>query len=290
VAAARNASFTRAAQQLCVTQGAVSRAVARLEDHFGVPLFLRNAQALTLTPEGQQLLKDVEDPLAAIERASASMLRIGGQRELVLSVVPTLASVWLVPRLPDFQRRHPDIPLRFVPYRKDEDFSGPVPDAAVLTGVGPEQWPEWDCTYVIGHEVVPVCHPRRAQARAWRTPADLANDDLLYHVSAPGNWQQWLHKAGAQDAIPNLTGSFDQVSILIQAAMADMGVALVQRCFIKEELAQGRLVMPFDLPIELARGYFLCCRPQRSSMPALAAFRAWMVEMAKAPLDEAGVR
>jgi DNA-binding transcriptional LysR family regulator len=290
VAAARNASFTRAAQQLCVTQGAVSRAVARLEDHFGVPLFLRNAQALTLTPEGQQLLKDVEDPLAAIERASASMLRIGGQRELVLSVVPTLASVWLVPRLPDFQRRHPDIPLRFVPYRKDEDFSGPVPDAAVLTGVGPEQWPEWDCTYVIGHEVVPVCHPRRAQARAWRTPADLANDDLLYHVSAPGNWQQWLHKAGSQDAIPNLTGSFDQVSILIQAAMADMGVALVQRCFIKEELAQGRLVMPFDLPIELARGYFLCCRPQRSSMPALAAFRAWMVEMAKAPLDEAGVR
>lgn len=290
VAAARNASFTRAAQQLCVTQGAVSRAVARLEEHFGVPLFLRNAQALTLTPEGQQLLNDVEEPLAAIERASASMLRTGGQRELVLSVVPTLASVWLVPRLPDFQRRHPDIPLRFVPYRKDEDFSGPVPDAAVLHGTGPEQWPDWDCTYLIGRDRVPVCHPRRAQARAWRTPADLAKDDLLYHVSAPGNWKEWLEKAGAEDAIPNLTGSFDQVSILIQAAMADIGVALVARCFIKEELAQGKLVIPFDLPIELKRGFFLCCRPQRSAMPALEAFREWVVGMAEAPLDEMGSR
>jgi LysR family transcriptional regulator, glycine cleavage system transcriptional activator len=112
---------------------------------------------------------------------------------------------------------------------------------------------------------------------------------LLYHVSAPGNWKEWLEKAGAQDAIPNLTGSFDQVSILIQAAMADIGVALVARCFIKEELAQGKLVIPFDLPIELTRGFFLCCRPQRSSMPALVAFREWVAGMAQASLAEAGV-
>jgi LysR family glycine cleavage system transcriptional activator len=280
VEAARSGSFTRAAQQLCVTQGAISRAVARLEQHFGLSLVQRNAHRLTLTEAGRELLESVEAPLAAIERASAGLARRDARHELVLSAVPTLSGVWLMPRLTDFQRRHPDIQLRFAPYRRDEDFSGAVPDAALLAGTGRDQWPGLDCTYVIGREIVPVCHPDRAARAAWQSPAELAREPLLSHTSSPGNWAQWLRAAGVGDAQPSPANAFDQVSILIQAAMADMGVALVQRCLVRDELASGRLVAPFDLPIEASRGYFLCAPPQRSAMPALATFRDWLLETA----------
>jgi len=282
VVAVRTGSFTRAAKQLCVTQGAISRAVARLESHFGQTLIQRDAHGLKLTPVGHKLFESVRGALAQIESASAELRRGPGPRELVLSSVPTLASVWLMPRLQDFTRRHPGIQLNFVPYRKDEDFSGTTPHAAILTGLGEEQWPHWDCTYIIGREMVPVCHPDRARARAWRSPADLMDQPLLYHTSAPGNWKEWLGQAGVKTPKPNLVSGFDQVSILIQAAVADMGIALLQRCLVEEVVASGRLAVLFDLPITLKRGYFLCMPSDRTASPALMAFRQWMVSMAQA--------
>ncbi|OWT71491.1 MULTISPECIES: LysR substrate-binding domain-containing protein [unclassified Achromobacter] len=282
VAAARTGSFTRAAEQLCVTQGAISRAVARLESHYNQTLIRRNAHGLELTSSGRDLLASVEGPLAQIEGASAELRRGPGPRELVLSTVPTLASVWLMPRLPDFARRHPDVRLKFVPYRKDEDFSGATPHAAILPGAGPTQWPRWDCTYLIGKQMVPVCHADRARTARWRTPAELMRAPLLYHTTAPGNWTEWLRLAGVKAPRPNLASGFDQVSILIQAAMTDMGVALVQRCLIGDAVASGRLQMPFDLPISLSRGYYLCAPGHRSPSPALLAFRDWLVETAQA--------
>lgn len=283
VTVVRTGSFSRAADELCVTQGAISRAVARLEGHFGKVLLKRSSQQMLLTESGAQLLAAVREPLAAIEAASEA-LRVGPARttELVLSVVPTLASVWLVPRLPDFQARHPDVRLRFVPYRKDEDFSGPTPHAAILTGLGAAQWPGWECDYVIGREVVPVCHPARAARQRWQHPADLAAEPLLAHSTSPGNWAQWLRAVGATGAEPELSTVFDQVSILVQAAMADMGVALVQRCLVRAELDAGRLVTPFDLPITLQRGYFLCRLPgRRAAAASLPVFRQWLLEMAR---------
>lgn len=282
VTVVRTGSFSRAAQELCVTQGAISRAVARLESHYGKVLLRRSAHQMVLTQSGEQLLEAVREPLAAIEAASEA-LRVGPSQtmELVLSVVPTLASVWLVPRLPDFQARHPEVRVRFVPYRKDEDFSGPTPHAAILTGLGPSQWPTWECDYLIGREVVPVCHPARAARQRWKHPADLAAEPLLAHSTSPGNWAQWLHAAGAEGVEPELSTVFDQVSILIQAALADMGVALVQRCLVRAELEAGRLVTPFDLPISLQRGYFLCRLPGRHAAASLPVFRQWLLEMAR---------
>ena len=282
VTVVRTGSFSRAAEELCVTQGAISRAVARLEGHYGKVLLRRSAHQMVLTQSGAQLLEAVREPLAAIEAASEA-LRVGPSQttELVLSVVPTLASVWLVPRLPDFQARHPQVRVRFVPYRKDEDFSGPTPHAAILTGLGPSQWPAWECDYLIGREVVPVCHPARAARQRWQHPADLMAESLLAHSTSPGNWAHWLHAAGAGEVVPELSTVFDQVSILIQAAMADMGVALVQRCLVRAELDAGRLVAPFDLPIILPRGYFLCSLPGRHMAASLPVFRQWLLEMAR---------
>lgn len=280
-AVVRLGSFSRAAQELCVTQGAISRAVARLEEHFGRPLLQRNAHQLMLTPAGQQLLDAVREPLAAIEGASALLREGPTDRPLSLAIVPTLASVWLVPRLRSFQERHPDLRLSFVPYRKGEDFSGPTPDAAVLTGLGPEQWPDCRCDYVIGREVVPVCHPQRLALRrakgGWSYPGDLALEPLLYHTTAPENWSQWLRAVGADSVAPQLATAFDQVSILVQAVIADMGVALLQRCLVREEIAAQRLAVPFDLPVTLQRGYFLCTPAARRPAPGLAAFRSWLL-------------
>lgn len=284
--AARLGSFTRAAETLCVTQGAISRAIARLEEHFGQPLVHRNAHRLTLTEAGRIYLEAVAGPLAALEAASAAMLQRDQARQhhLTLSAVPTLASVWLVPRLPDFHRRHPDIRLDFVPYRRNEDLSGPSPDAALLAGVA-DKWPGLQVDYVIGREMVPICHPARAHARRaagrWQHPADLLQEPLLFHTTAPANWQHWLEAAGVPSAAPRLATGFDQVSILVQAVKADMGVAVLQRCLVRDEIAAGAVVAPFDLPIRLQRGYFLCAPKERRDHVALNCFRAWLLEVAK---------
>ncbi len=281
-AAAKLGSFTRAAEQLCVTQGAISRAIARLEDHFGQPLLQRNAHRIVLTASGRHLLEAVAGPLAAIESASTALLAGDRRHALTLSAVPTLASVWLVPRLPDFHRRHPDIVLDFVPYRRKEDFSGPAPDAAILAGTA-GQWPQWQADYVIGSEMVPICHPSRAALRSaegrWRHPAELQDEPLLHHTTAPANWQNWLRAAGVPDAAPRLSTGFDQVSILVQAVKADMGLAVLQRCLVRDEIASGSVAVPFDLPIRLQRGYYLCA-PRGRSHPALEHFRAWLLEIA----------
>ncbi|RTZ45564.1 LysR family transcriptional regulator [Candidimonas sp. SYP-B2681] len=279
---ARLGSFTKAAEALCVTQGAVSRSIARLEEHFGQPLLARGPQGLSLTCAGRRLADATAAPLLAIESISAEMRAPVSQNRLSLAVVPTLASVWLVPRLPQFHLRHPEITLSFAAYRRDEDFSGALPHAAILSGV-PSQWPNWHCDYVLGREMVVICHPDRLGARQaagrWKTPAELLDEPLLYHSNAPENWPHWFNTVGIHEK-PQLGTGLDQVSIIVRAVMADMGVAVLQRSLILDEINAGRVVVPFDIPVSLDRGYVLCCPQQRKDHPALRAFREWLLEAA----------
>ncbi len=284
VTAARLGSFTRAAEILCVTQGAVSRAISRLEAHFGQPLMHRNAHGLTLTETGRRLYEGAQAPLLAIETLSAGLRADNRRLRLTLSTVPTLASAWLVPRLPDFHARHPDIQLSFAAYRRNEDFSGATPDASILSGM-PEQWPGWHADYVIGRELVVICHPARLAARRaqglWDTPAGLLGEPLLYHSNGVDNWAQWLAAAGVPRPAVQLSNGFDQVSILVRAVMADMGIAVLQRCLVRDDLQTGRVAAPFpDLPIRIARGYHLCSPAQRRDHYALSCFRQWLLETA----------
>ena len=136
VTAARLGSFTQAAEALCVTQGAVSRAISRLEAHFGQPLMRRNAHGLTLTDTGRKLYDGAQEPLRAIETLSAGLRARDRRLQLTLSSVPTLASAWLMPRLSDFHQRHPEIQLSFAPYRRDEDFPAPRPTPAFSRASG----------------------------------------------------------------------------------------------------------------------------------------------------------
>ncbi|KRC70790.1 Glycine cleavage system transcriptional activator [compost metagenome] len=289
VTAARLGSFTQAAQVLCVTQGAVSRAISRLEAHFGQPLMHRNAHGLTLTETGHRLYDGAQAPLQAIEALSAGLRADDRRLRLTLSSVPTLASAWLVPRLPDFHQRHPDIQLGFSAYRRNEDFSGATPDASILSGT-PEQWPGWQADYVIGREMVVICHPGRLAARQaqglWTTPQGLLGEPLLYHSNGMANWAQWFTAAGVPRETVTLASGFDQVSILVRAVMADMGIAVLQRCLVRDELQAGRVAAPFpELPIRIARGYHLCAPAQRRDHYALACFRQWLLDTASQDPD-----
>ena len=248
VTAARLGSFTQAAEALCVTQGAVSRAISRLEAHFGQPLMRRNAHGLTLTDTGRKLYDGAQEPLRAIETLSAGLRAQDRRLQLTLSSVPTLASAWLMPRLSDFHQRHPEIQLSFAPYRRDEDFSGTTPDASILSGER-DQWPGWQADYVIGREMVVICHPARLVARRsqgmWDTPAGLLGEPLLYHGNGVENWAQWFSAVGAPRERLKLASGFDQVSLLVRAVMADMGIAVLQRCLVRDDLLAGRVAAPF---------------------------------------------
>ena len=280
--AARLRSFTKAAAVLCVTQGAVSRAIARLEAHFEQALMTRGPHGLTLTAAGHRLADATAGPLHAIESISAELRLPAERHRLILSVVPTLASVWLVPRLPRFHRRHPEINLSFAAYRRDEDFLHATPDAAILSGV-PSQWPDWHCNYVIGREIVVICHPERLRERRacgrWTNPVELLDEPLLYHANAPDNWQHWFNAVGIPQK-PELQIGLDQVSIIVRAVMANMGIAVLQRCLVHDEINAGEVALPFDVPVSLERGYVLCCPKQRQDHPGLSAFRTWILDEA----------
>ncbi|PLC53348.1 LysR family transcriptional regulator [Pollutimonas nitritireducens] len=280
--AARLGSFTKAAETLCLTQGAVSRAISRLEAHFGQPLMKRSAHGLTLTDAGRRLADAIAVPLHTIETISSDLRGGASRQHLSLSVVPTLASVWLVPRLPEFYKRHSEITLSFTAYRRDEDFSLATPHAAILSGL-PQQWPQCHCDYLLGREIVVICHPDRLQARKaaghWIHPRELLDEPLLYHANATDNWQRWFDSAGVP-AKPQPGTALDQVSIIVRAVMADMGIAVLQRCLVRDEIDAGRVATPFDIPVSLDRGYVLCCPLQRKDHPALSAFREWLLEVA----------
>lgn len=282
VTAVRLGSFTRAADHLCVTQGAVSRAVARLEAHFGQTLLARTPAGISPTEVGQKLLAGTADALDCIERVSRELRTPTSGNTLHLSAVPTLASVWLIPRLPDFRRRHPEIRLEFSPYRRDEDFSGDAPHAAILSGI-PGERPGWRCDYIIGREVVVICHPDRLRERRdagrWQHPAELLDEPLLSHANAPDNWQQWFTAAGVETG-PLPGTRMDQVSIILRAVMADMGIAVLQRCLVQEEIDAGRVTVPFDLPVSLRHGYILCSPERNTGHPPLNAFRQWLLTAA----------
>lgn len=277
-AVARLGSFSRAAEQLCVTQGAISRAVARLEEHVGLPLVSRHGRHSELTDAGRRYLADIGAALDTIESATIALMRETQALALRVSVPPTLAGKWLIPRLPDFHARHPEVSLSFVPYRRDDPMTSPDIDAWVRIGDG--RWPRPIVSdYVVGRDIVPICRPADLQGPdAIREPADLLRRPLLFHTNYPENWRYWFQAVGVTPpAGLKPAADFDQVAMLVQAVIAGLGVAVVQRSLIEEELAAGRVVIAVDRPVLNNRGYYLCYPAGKRDSRALAAFREWLL-------------
>jgi LysR family transcriptional regulator, glycine cleavage system transcriptional activator len=274
-AAARLGSFSRAAMELNVTHGAVSRQVRLLEDWLGTRLFLRTSRNAVPTRAGAELLADVGP---ALDRLAAVALRVQtpapARGLLHVSALPTFAMRWLIPRLPEFERDHPGLELQIVTastptqqFQMDAD--------AVITG--PSRQPGWVGRRFLGEARLPVLSPELMKACPLRTPADLERHTLLHSATLRAAWPRWLAAADIPDLKPLRDQVFEHFYFAIQAALEGLGVVMGPLALIGDELRAGRLLAPIREPATRTRGYFLYAPGRSSDAPAIAALRNWLI-------------
>lgn len=269
-AAARHLNFTRAAIDLCVSQGAVSHQVAQLERRLGTRLFHRLPRGLALTDEGHALVPVVAD---AFDRVAATLDQYSGGRfreVLKVGVVGTFATGWLLPRLDAFARAHPGIDLRISTNNNRVDLAGEALDYAIRFGDG--AWHGTHAVPLLAAPMTPLCTP--AIAARLNTPADLIPERLLRSYRAD-EWARWFAAAGVP--APVLRGPiFDSSALMVSAAAAGQGIALAPPAMFTRELASELLVQPFDTTINVGR-YWLTRLMPRPESDAMARFHAWLV-------------
>ncbi|RYF06454.1 MAG: LysR family transcriptional regulator [Comamonadaceae bacterium] len=279
LAVCRHSSFRRAADELCVTPAAVSRAVQRLEEHLaGDRLFDRFATGVTLTARGLQLRKLTERHVLALESAAETMGREAQPQRVRLSVIPTLSIQWLMPRLPTFTEQNQDVNVELRQFKHDENFTRDDVDLWIEVKRPRRRWPDHIQTrYLLGREFIPVCAP--SLVKNYHKPKDLQKATLLHHTNFPDNWEHWFAEAGAP-CQPKLGPGFDLTMHLIIAAKTGMGVAVVPGCLVERELLQGELVIPFDIDVSCGRGYFLCWKRDAPAFSAQERFSGWLAQQA----------
>lgn len=273
-AAGRQLSFTRAAAELHVTQAAVSHQIKSLEEQLGLPLFKRLNRALLLTEEGQTYLKAVTRALDDLRAATAKLHRRDDTGVLTVSTLPSFATRWLVPRLGRFQRRHPEIALRLAPSTQLSDFTRDDVDVAIRYGRG--DYPGLKVWRLMTEDVFPVCSPELAAGDPpLRRPEDLRHHYLLHDFGCV-EWRAWLMAAGIDGVDPEGGTTYEDSSMLIQAALAGQGVALARSVLVEDELAAGRLIRPFEVSVPSDYAYYLVCPGYTADRPRIVAFREWL--------------
>lgn len=272
VAAARLGSFTAAAAELHLTQSAVSRQIGLLEQHFGCPLFVRGARALSVTAEGTQLLPAVQAAFKMLAQAGEALTQTRGV--LTLQLPPTFASRWFLPRLPLLRAALPELELRIATHWADApDFGRPDVDAVIAHGAG--GWPQLIEVPLMREMLTPVCAP--ALRTTLRRVDDLARCTLLHPDPKRREWTQWLTAAGASAVKPRSGQVFDTVDMALSAAVRGQGIAIADPALLRESLDDGVLVMPFKRRVASGMSYFLTCPAERAGSRKLAAFQGWLL-------------
>lgn len=285
-AAARHLSFTKAAAERFATQSAMSRRIKALEDDLGVALFRRRHRALVLTDEGQRLFETCTGLLAEL-RTTIARIRQPRQRDvLALTTTPGLASLWLIPRLPEFTRGHPGIDVRIDASFHRRDLRGEGIDLAIRYAPAGSI----EGTHLFGEMVQPVCSPAflRESTHPLRSPDDLRHCSLLQMMlppdtGMPTDWDPWLKAVGLQDLQPATILSFNNYDEVIVAAVAGQGVALGRTPLIDRLLEEKKLVAPFEGLLASPRAYFLVTDSAARTKPAVRALENWLIEQAHTP-------
>lgn len=280
-AAAATGSFSRAAQQLHVTQGAVSHRIRALEEQLGIPLFDRSSRRVVLTAQGQLLARAVDEGLARIQRGLDEVQALQASGQLMVSCSPSFAIRWLVPHLPELRAEHPDLDVRI---SADDRLVQPGFDGIdVCVRYGPGGTADAEALRLSVERVTPVCSPRLLQGGSpLRQPADLARHVLLHDEVLRGHpgrvgWARWLEAAGAPEVSADRGPRFSHAHLAIEAAIAGQGVALARGILVARDLAEGRLVAPFPLAVESGLAYWVLTPRGAAPRPAVAAFRDWIV-------------
>ncbi|MFM9863032.1 MAG: transcriptional regulator GcvA [Micropepsaceae bacterium] len=275
--AARLLSFTRAADELAVTQSAVSHQVKTLEDWAGLPLFRRDGRAVALTEAAAKFLPAVTQALDQLALAGRKLQAVDpGQGWLTVAVMPSFAGKWLVPRLAAFRAMHPNIDVWLASFEAQTGALGPDVDIAIR--YGREDWPGLTRIKILGEELFPVCAP--ALAAHLKDPTDLARVTLL-HDELREDWVMWLRTAGVPTVDATRGPGFDDSGLLIQAAIEGLGVALGRSVLVKGDLDAGRLVRPFATSLKSESAYYLVYPPELENAPKIKAFRDWLLATAE---------
>ena len=276
-AAARHGSFSRAAAEVGLTQSAISRQIAHLEEWLGVSLFDRTGRRVSLNEAGHAYAEEVEAALGAIRRATARAMARPSERVIELATLPSFGMRWLAPRLPRLTERHPDLIVNFAARADEFDFAIEPFDAAIH--FGRPDWPGAVCDLLFREAAVPVVSPSLAEGV--REPRDLARLPLLVQSNRRDAWARWFALAGVDHVPEGPLPGFSHFLMLAQAAAAGAGAALVPSFLIEPELASGALVRPFDLPLPSERAYYLAYPPARMESSAFRQLRDWMLAEAR---------
>jgi LysR family glycine cleavage system transcriptional activator len=274
-AAARHESFTRAAEELNVTQGAVSHQVKALEQELGVKLFNRERQRLVITESGRQYLAVVRDAFDRIAVGTERLMQRQSSGALTLSTSPDFAAKWLVHRLGRFSVAHPDIALTVSATTHHVDFAREEVDLAVRHGDG--NWPGLHVERLSAEQLFAVCSPKLAAGRQrLRKPADVLKFPIL-HLEGSKDWVRWLEAAGVPGADQVRGPVLNRASMLIDAAADGQGIALARTTLAAWDLLNGRLVRPFAASLRLSRNYWIVCPKATAMLPKVKQARAWLL-------------
>jgi LysR family glycine cleavage system transcriptional activator len=284
-AASRHVSFTNAAEELCVSQGAISRQVTALEDWLKVQLFTRHARGIELTPKGAAFFRVVRGAFDQVEYGARLLEQKPDDKTLRLKVPPTFAIRWLVPKLARFHAFRPDIDVQLTTSHQAVNFNRDDVDACIHSDMQP--LPEAYCQRLFGEQLMTVCSPDLLKnGPPLRTPADLAQHVLVCSLHRPRDWPTWLSTAGVTTFDGNNGIKLENSALTYQAAIDGLGVVIAQRSFVEEDLRCGRLVAPFELLVPGDGSYFLAYPLERPKSHGVAAFEAWILrEVANTPIS-----
>jgi len=283
-AAARHLSFTKAGEELFLTQSAVSRQIKELEGQLGVSLFHRRHRALALTEAGQQFYAAAAQVLTTMRSATSRLRAQSGRKTLSVTTTNSFAALWLIPRLAGFTRTHPDVEVKITAETRVQDLERDGLDIAIRHGPASLAGP--NAIRLFGERVFPVCSPKLLKKLPLREPADLRQHCLLQYSDPDGrhpwlHWKTWLEVAGIPDLRPASTLSFSGYEQIIPAAVAGHGVALGRSPLLKDLLAAKELVAPFKGSADPARSYFAIVSRNATGRAEAVDFVEWLKEEAK---------
>ncbi|MGY5452902.1 transcriptional regulator GcvA [Agarivorans sp. MS3-6] len=283
-AAARHLSFTRAAEELFVTQAAVSHQIKALEEFLGLKLFRRKNRSLLLTEEGQGYFLDIKDIFISLTEATDRLLARGAKGTITVSLQPSFAIQWLVPRLSQFSEMHPDIDVRIKAVDLYEGSLTEDVDVAIYYGRG--NWSGLRADKLHTEYLVPVCAPSLLVGdKALTKPEDLQHHTLL-HDTARRDWKAWFKLVGLRQMNVNHGPIFSHSTMVLQAAVYGQGVALGHSVLAKPEIEAGRLICPFEQVLLSKNAYYMVYKPSQAEQGKLVAFREWMISLVEQEQQE----
>lgn len=278
----RHTTISAAARELHLTQGAVSKKLKELEDSLGVALFDRMHGRLTLSNAGATYLPVVTAALQELETATLTVMSLRGRGGVLsLMTTPTFGAKWLIPRLPRFQKASPDIFLNFMPFTRPSETQQPSLDCAIKYGEG--VWPGEVAHFIAGREGVVIVPPGLTGALRVRTMRDIGKHVLLQHPAEPTAWVKWCEANGVQHPNPMGGPRLDQVSSIVRAVIAGLGIGLVPKCLVEDDIENGLVICPFAEPVILDGAYYLTYAAPKRNMPSLTAFRDWILSEVEPP-------